>query len=248
MFIAGSVLSAAEPVKPFNGSNLDGWEFNGPNQNCWTVGGLKVVDPATMEALPLKGGEKGYLLNMVDMQWQRNNPYKGVDPAKAKEWDKENPRKGVNIYTEAKFGDCTVKVEFLIPSRSNSGVYLMGEYEVQIADAFGKADDKLTNGDHGGICWVAAPLTNASTPPGTWQKMEIEFVAPKFDADGNKTANALFKRVVLNGKLVVNNVEIDKPNGGGISGAAKKEAPTGPLMLQGNHGPAAFRNIEIIVP
>ena len=232
MFVSGSLLSAAEPVayQPFSGCCLDGWKFNGPNENCWTVGTLK-ADATSMEAIPLKDGEKGCMINNVDIAW-----------------NKANPRKGVDIYTKEKFGDCTVKLEFLLPKGSNSGVYLMGEYEVQIADSFGKPDDKLTNGDMGGICWVAAPLTNATGEPGTWQKMEIEFAAPKFDVNGNKTANALFKKVVLNGKLVVENTPIETPNGGGLSGTKKLEAAAGPLMLQGNHGPIAYRNIEILVP
>jgi hypothetical protein len=55
----------------------------------------------------------------------------------------------------------------------------------------------------------------------------------------------LFKKIVLNGKVVLENTEVEKPTGGGVT---MKEAPTGPLMLQGNHGPVAYRNIEIIVP
>ena len=274
MFVLGSMLLAAEPVveKPFNGTNLDGWKFNGKSENCWEVGNLK-ADETTMELLPLrlppesvvlfsspprrrearvmtwrvqrldsrqrgndgillpskspKASEKGCLINLVDA-----------------DWNQANPRKGVDIYTVEKFGDCTVKLEFLITKKSNSGVYLMGEYEVQISDSFGKPNDKLGQGDMGAIYSAAVPSTNASREAGTWQKFEIEFVAPKFDTEGNKTANGLFKKVVLNGKVVQKNVEVEKPTGGGLT---MKEAPTGPLMLQGNHGPIAFRNIEIFV-
>jgi len=181
---------------------------------------------------------------MVASDWNKPNPYRGTDAAKEKEWNQENPRKGVDIYTEEKYGDCTVKLEFLITTRSNSGVYLMGEYEVQIQDSFGKPDDRLRQGDMGAIYSAAPPLTNASGEAGTWQKFEIEFVAPKFDADGNKTANALFKKVILNDKVVQENVQVEKPTGGGLT---MKEAPTGPLMLQGDHGPVAFRNIKVTV-
>ena len=228
MFVLGSVLSAAEPVvkKPFNGTNLDGWKFKGKNENCWKVGNPK-ADGAAMELLPLKEGKKGSLINMVDANWGQ-----------------ANPRKGVDIYTEETFGDCTIKLEFFITKKSNSGVYPMGEYEVQISDSFGKPNDTLGQGDMGAIYSAAAPSTNASKEAGTWQKLEIEFVAPKFDADGHKTANALFKKVILNGKVVQENVQVEKPTGSELT---PKEAPTGPLMLQGNHGPVAFRNIEIIV-
>jgi hypothetical protein len=162
------------------------------------------------------------------------------------EWNKADPRKGVDIYTEEKFGDCTVKLEFLITRGSNSGVYLMGEYEVQVQDSFARPPGRaLTLGDMGAIYDAAPPSVNACGVPGTWQTYEIEFVAPKFDAAGNKTANAVFKKILLNGVIVQENVEVKGPTGGGVT---MKEAPTGPLMLQGNHGPVAFRNIEIIVP
>jgi len=246
VFVFGSMLSAAEPVvlKPFNGVNLDGWKFNGGWENCWKVGGLK-ADATTMELLPLKDGEKGIMINLVSANWNQRNPYnRETDAAKFHEWNQANPRQGVDIYTEEKYGDCTVKVELLITKGSNSGVYLMGEYEVQVADSFGKADDRLGQGDMGAIYSAAAPATNASGEPGTWQKYEIEFVAPKFDAHGNKIAFGLFKKVVLNGKVVQENVEVKGPTGGGVT---MKEAPTGPLMFQGNHGPVAFRNLEIIV-
>jgi hypothetical protein len=227
LFVLGSMLPAAEPVvvKPFNGVNLDGWKFKGGWENCWKVGGLD-AHTTTMNLLPLKEDEKSCLINLVDANWTKE------------------PRKGVDIYTEEKFGDCTVKVEFLLTKGSNSGVYLMGEYEVQVADSFAKRSDKLGQGDMGAIYSAAAPLLNACGVPGTWQKYEIEFVAPKFDTAGNKTANAMFKKVLLNGVIVQENVQVEKSTGGGVTG---QEAPTGPLMFQGNHGPVAFRNLEIIV-
>jgi len=227
MFVLSASLSAATVKQPFTGCCLDGWKFNGKAESCWKAGKLD-ADATKMEVLPLKDGEKGCLINAVDVDWRN-----------------AKPRKGVDIYTEEKYGDCTVKLELLLTKGSNSGVYLMGEYEVQVADSFGKENDKLTQGDMGAIYSATAPTINASGAPGTWQSYEIEFVAPKFDANGNKTANGLFKRVVLNGKLILENIPVEKPTGGGVT---MKEAPTGPLMLQGNHGPVAFRNIEIIVP
>ena len=227
MSVLGCMLSAAEPTikKPFNGTNLDGWKFKAENrENCWKVGTFE-ANATVMVAQPLKDGEKGFMVNAVGAGWREAKPAKGVD-----------------IYTDETFGDCTVKLEFLITKGSNSGVYLLGEYEVQIADSFGKADDKLGQGDLGAIYSAAKPLTNATTEPGTWQNFEIEFVAPKFDGNGNKIAFAVFKKITLNGKIVQENVEVKGPTGGGLT---MKEAATGPLMLQGNHGPVAFRNIEI---
>jgi hypothetical protein len=164
------------------------------------------------------------------------------------DWRNATPRRGVDIYTQERFGDVTVRLEFLILRRGNSGVYMMGEYELQIADSFALAttDERpLRPGDMGGIWATSAPMRNAAGAPGTWQSLEIEFVAPRFDAEGNKTANAIFKRVVLNGILIQENVEVQGPTGGGLR---NREAATGPIMFQGDHGPVAFRNIEVIVP
>lgn len=226
MFVLASMLSAAETIKPFNGTNLNGWKFNGGQENCWKVGTLK-ADATTFAAVPTPKSDESCLINQVDVNWNKD------------------PRKGVDIYTERKFGDCTVKLEFLITKGSNSGVYLMGEYEVQVADSFAKPNDKLGQGDMGAIYSATKPSLNACGVPGTWQKYEIEFVAPKFNAAGEKTANAVFKKVLLNDVLIQENVEVKAPTGGGVT---MKEAATGPLMLQGNHGPIAFRNIEIIIP
>lgn len=146
---------------------------------------------------------------------------------------------GADIYTAAKYGDCTLEVEFMIPKGSNSGVYLMGEYEVQVFDSYGKK--KLGQGDLGAIYSAAAPRVNASKKPGEWQKFVIDFQAPRFE-DGKRTAKAKFLKVVLNGEVIHENVEVNGSTGGALSG---KEAPTGPLMFQGDHGAVAYRNIKI---
>ncbi len=79
-------------------------------------------------------------------------------------------------------------------------------------------------------------------PAGRWQKYEITFRAPRFDKDGKKTRNATFEKVVLNGELIHENAEFPEPGFGCLTG---EEHPTGPLYLQGNEGPVAYRNIVI---
>ena len=116
----------------------------------------------------------------------------------------------------------------------------MGEYEVQVLDSFGKK--RVGRGDMGGIYGANAPRVNAAGEPGTWQKYIIEFQAPCFDAEGNKTANARFIKVTLNGQVLHEDVEMRKQTPGGVTG---REHPTGPLMFQGNHGAVAYRNIRI---
>jgi hypothetical protein len=87
-----------------------------------------------------------------------------------------------------------------------------------------------------------APKVNASLPPGDWQSFDITFRAPRFDSSGKKTENARFVKVIHNGKVIHENEEVTGPT---RSGSFDDEKPTGPIMLQGNHGPVAFRNIRI---
>ena len=127
----------------------------------------------------------------------------------------------------------------MVPKGSNSGIYVMGEYEVQVLDSYGK--EKVGPGDMGGIYNTAAPKVNASKKPGEWQKFVIEFQAPKFE-DGKKVANAKFVKVTLNDQVIHENVEATAPTPSCLTG---KESPTGPIMLQGDHGPVAYRNFVV---
>ncbi len=147
---------------------------------------------------------------------------------------------GVDIYSEAKFGDAVIELEVMVPKGSNSGIYIMGEYELQILDSYGR--EKLGMGDMGAIYSVAVPTKNASKAPGQWQKYVIKYHAPRFDADGKKTANGRIISVVLNDEVIHSDLELKGPTPGGVTG---KEAPTGPLMFQGDHGEVAYRNIRI---
>ena len=153
-----------------------------------------------------------------------------------------------NIYTTEKFGNCELYVEFMVPQGSNSGVYLQGLYEIQVFDSYGVA--KPQTSDCGAIYhrWIhekpvggSAPRVNASKPPGEWQSFHAFFRAAKFDG-GRKISNARFDNVLHNGVLVQENVEVD---GGTRSHMQIDEAPSNPLMLQGDHGPVAYRNLYI---
>ncbi len=129
----------------------------------------------------------------------------------------------------------------------------MGQYEIQILDSWGTPDEELKFGSNGGIYarWVAetrtpydghAPRTNSSRPPGEWQTLEVRFHAPEFDPAGCKTANARFERVTLNGVLIHADVECTGPTRGAWNDA---DIPLGPLRLQGDHGPVAYRNLRL---
>lgn len=154
----------------------------------------------------------------------------------------------VNLVTERRFGDMELYLEWMVSKGSNSGVYLHGLYEVQIFDSYASTEPMKTS-DAGGIYhrWIdnqpvggSAPRVNASRPPGHWQSYQVWFQAPRFDAAGRKTANAKFLRVLHNGILVQENVEVD---GGTRAHMPIPEAPENPLMLQGDHGPVAYRDI-----
>lgn len=155
-----------------------------------------------------------------------------------------------NLFTAFDHGDIELQLDFMMPKGSNSGIYLMGRYEVQLLDSWGK--DSLKFGDCGAIYARydeekkqayegQAPPINASRAPGLWQHMHIKFRAPRFDAQGNKVKNAVFEEVLLNGSLLHENVEVSGPT---RAAAFDDEKPAGPLMIQGDHGPVAIRNIR----
>ena len=203
----------AEDAAPFNGKSLDGWKIKGAAaKSQWAVG-TATMNPAKAGELTV-GKDAGELVN-----------------AKSG---------GVDIYSEATFGDAIIELEVMVPKGSNSGIYVMGEYEIQVFDSFGKA--KPGGGDMGALYGAQPPRVNASKKPGEWQKYEIHFKAPRFDADGKKTGNALFQKVILNGQVLHENVEMPKGTPGGVDG---KEKAKGPIMFQGDHGPVAYRNIAI---
>jgi len=156
----------------------------------------------------------------------------------------------VNLISGAGFGDCEVHAEFCMPKNSNSGIYLMGRYEVQVFDSWGVAESKAS--DCGGIYASCsdpkpdyqgrAPSVNASRAPGEWQTFDITFRAPRFDATGKKIGNAKFLTVIHNGKVIQESVEVPRPT---CAAHWLDEQPKGPLMIQGDHGPVAYRKIFV---
>lgn len=215
-----------EWIELFNGRNLDGWEGRSQPHTWHVVGGVRLAeDPRGFVAEP----GSGVLLN-------------------------SEGGRTADIHTTTQHGDCELHVEYCVPEKSNSGVYLMGQYEIQVLDSWGTPESELKYGTNGGIYarhnhpvthqdyGGHAPLTNASRRPGEWHELDIVFHAPKFDAAGKKIANARFERVVLNGKLVHADRECELPTGGAYH---DQDVPRGPLRFQGDHGPVAYRNIRM---
>jgi hypothetical protein len=189
-----------------------GWKLHHPGKGQWVVGTVAVDDKNPAKLVVKEGGS-----------------------------DVVNLKPASDLISEEKYGDCTVEVEFLIPKGSNSGVYLMGVYEVQIYDTFDKKGKDPKPGDMAGIYTFAAPKVFADKGPGVWQKFVIDFQAPKFEG-GKKVSNAKFLKVTFNDAVIHENVECNKVTPGGLS---TEESPEGPLMFQGDHGQVAFRNIRV---
>ncbi len=158
-----------------------------------------------------------------------------------------------NLVTKRSFGDLEAHFEFKIPKGSNSGVKLEGFYEIQIHDSFGVLKPNATHA--GGIYPRAEmlpkyhhidegtpPRVNAAKKAGEWQTLDIVFRAPRFDDQGKKIKNARFEKVVLNGQTIHEGVEVKTPTGNAWK---LREIAKGPLLLQGDHGPVAFRSIRV---
>lgn len=225
--LGDSVPAGGRWTELFNGRDLGGWKALNPSDSKWMTASrvtLDDTDPTKFEVIP----GSGILVN---------------GPS-------GSPGKTSNLLTLLEHGDCEAHIEFMVPSNSNSGVYFQGRYEIQILDSFNKPE--VTFSDAGGIYarWINeqnveghAPRVNASRQPGEWQTIEAKFTAPRFDESGKKIANARFDWVRLNGVLIHENVELNGPTRAALD--ENQEVPAGPLMLQGDHGPVAYRNLRI---
>jgi len=214
---ASSVVAQDRTVEPFNGENLSGWKLKGePSGSYWKVGEAQLHpdDPSKFSVASGKEliNDKGH-----------------VDHGR-----------GVDIYSDFKHGSARIEIEVMVPKGSNSGVYLQGEYEVQVFDSWGVKTPRAV--DIGAIYGAAPPRVNAAKKPGEWQQLVIDFEAPRFDAAGQVTHKARFVRVSLNGKTIQENVEMAGPTPGGLTG---QEHALGPILLQGDHGPVSYRNLKI---
>jgi len=216
---SGATAADAEKVS-LVGEDLSTWR---EDTGDWLIAGQVRTDPANPRLLATSPGT-GVLVN--------------GDTGRTR-----------NIFSRLEHADVEAHIEFMVPLGSNSGVYFQGRYEIQILDSWGVKPEDLKHGDCGGIYqrWDRghgyeghAPRLNASRPPGQWQTFDVIFRGPRFDASGKKIANAKFVKVVHNGKVVHENVEVTGPT---RAAAFADEKPRGPLMLQGDHGPVAYRNI-----
>ncbi len=154
------------------------------------------------------------------------------------------------ITTVDKFGDVQLHIEWATPSvvkgegqeRGNSGVFLMGRYEVQVLDSY--QNQTYYHGQAGSVYKQYPPLVNASRKPGEWQTYDIIFHAPHFD-DMGKVVDRARITVLHNGVLIQNNVEIFGITYHDRAPVYIAHAPQESLALQDHGNPVRYRNIWI---
>jgi hypothetical protein len=155
-----------------------------------------------------------------------------------------------SIKTVRSFGDCQLHIEWMTPvvvsgtgqERGNSGVYLMGKYELQVLDSY--ENETYYNGQAGSIYKQYIPLVNASLGPGQWQTFDIVFTAPRFNELGQLLRPAYFT-VFHNGVLIQNHVGLRGPTEYIGIPVYKAHEDKLPLLLQNHNNPVSFRNIWI---
>jgi hypothetical protein len=154
------------------------------------------------------------------------------------------------MLTRRAFGDVQLHLEWATPApphgdgqeRGNSGVFLMGMYEIQVLDGWHNVT--YADGYQGAVYGQTPPLVNTSRPPGQWQTYDIIFQRPRFAPDG-RVLRAARVTVLHNGVLVQGNTEI---TGRTVHGAVAHYAPHAdrlPLGLQDHENPVRYRNIWI---
>jgi len=224
--------SLAEQLKNFKGY-IVAWEMAGP---YWTEGksGLELIDVPFAPEQTENQVNWRFIPNMENLTKINFKLLKDgameVGPG--------------SIITQKKFQDLKTHVEFRTPympkakeqARGNSGVYILGLYEVQVLDSYGLEGK---DNECGGIYKVAAPRVNMCAPPGQWQSYDIEFHAARFDDSGKKTKNARIT-VIHNGVTIQENLELPEPTGGA---AGLAENRPGGIYLQDHGNPVQYRNI-----
>ncbi len=226
-------------------------------QTTWKIHDLNrplpaVIDPGTSSTQDLPGRSPSDAVVLFDGKDLSRWVHKDGSAAK---WKVENgyaevAAKTGYIYTRDSFGDCQLHVEFAEPvppkgesqERGNSGVFLMGLYEIQVLDTY--ENKTYADGMASAVYGQYPPLVNASRPPGQWQSYDIVFHGPRFDKEGKLNRPARVT-VLHNGVLVQDNVELSGPTAHGERPPYKAQPDKLPLALQDHGNPVHYRNIWI---
>ncbi len=154
------------------------------------------------------------------------------------------------IRTKEGFGNCQLHIEWRTPAevkgdgqgRGNSGILLMGKYELQVLDSY--RNPTYSNGQAGSIYKQLMPLVNASRKPGEWQTYDVVFMAPVFNIDSMVKTPATIT-IFHNGVLIQNHATLFGTTEYIGIGSYKKHAEKEPLLLQDHNNPVSYRNIWI---
>lgn len=219
------------------------WEVHDPDRPT-----PPVVDPGPAPAEPVPAPDDAVVLfdgtNLDAWEtpdgepagWTVENGYVEVEPGAG------------NIQTKEDFGSVQLHVEWAAPEevegegqeRGNSGVFLMGRYEVQVLDSY--ENPTYADGQAAALYGQYPPLVNASRPPGAWQTYDIVFHRPHFDEDGTLVRPARFT-VFHNGVLVQDNVELTGVTAHQDRPPYEAHPHRLPLLLQDHSDRVRFRNI-----
>ena len=154
------------------------------------------------------------------------------------------------VFTRQGFGDVQLHIEWAAPTppkdsgqgRGNSGVFLMGEYELQVLDSY--HNDTYPDGQAGAAYGQYPPLVNAALPPGTWQSYDIVFRRPRFDSAGVLLTPARMT-AFQNGVLIQDNVALWGPTEWLQADRYVADSGRGPIALQDHGNPVRYRNIWV---
>ncbi|HET8966522.1 MAG TPA: DUF1080 domain-containing protein [Candidatus Acidoferrum sp.] len=211
-----------------------------------------VVTPATASTQDAAGKPPSDAIVLFDGKDSSHWLQKDGSPSKwtvADGYMEVAPKTG-EIHTKESFGDCQLHVEFREPSppkgedqdRGNSGVFLMGQYEIQVLDSYNSKT--YADGQAGAVYGQYPPLVNASRAPGEWQTYDIIWHGPRFDTSG-KLSKPAHVTVIHNGVLVQDNVELTGPTGHHVRPPYAAGPDKLPLALQDHNHPVRYRNIWI---
>jgi hypothetical protein len=173
-------------------------------------------------------------------QWKINGDFFTVEPGTG------------DIVTKQSFGDCQLHMEWKTPENEvqsslnygNSGIYLMGLYEVQIYSSYKDEHEIYYNGQAGSIYKQHRPLVNACLPSGTWQTYDIVFTAPRFRSDLSLESPA-YITVFHNGVLIQYHFQLTGPTSHTDFTEYRAHAEKLPVLLQEHHSKVSYRNIWI---
>jgi len=215
----------------------------------------KVVTPPAYDAAKAKAPASAKVLfdGTAESMAQWEPAKKGDKEWKLVEGAMESVKGAGYIRTKEKFGSCRLHIEFASPAkvkgkgqgRGNSGLFLMGIYEIQILDSY--ENETYPDGQCGALYGRAVPKVNASRPPGEWQTYDITFHRPLFDDEGKVTRKARFT-VIHNGVTIHDDIELSGGTGWrGPHAVSEYQAhdDKGPISLQDHGNPVRFRNIWI---